>query len=52
MTRQTPITCPACESPLYISALKCPECETEIDGDFHIPRYENLNRDQLDFISI
>ncbi|MEA5026194.1 MAG: DUF2089 domain-containing protein [Erysipelotrichaceae bacterium] len=43
-------TCPVCQSQLLATKLSCPNCHTEITGEFVLSRFSNLNRDELKFI--
>ena len=45
-----PIVCPSCESSLNVSQMKCNNCHTEVNGNYELPLYLQLNRDEQDFI--
>ncbi|SFI53898.1 DUF2089 family protein [Halpernia frigidisoli] len=45
-----PIICPSCESSLNVSQMKCNNCSTEVNGNYELPLYFKLNRDEQDFI--
>lgn len=45
-----PVFCPSCEQPLKVSQLKCGNCPTEVNGDYELPLYLNLSREEQDFI--
>lgn len=45
-----PIFCPSCDSNLMVSQMKCPNCSTEINGQYDLPIFFKLNRDEQDFI--
>ncbi|MCD2426136.1 DUF2089 domain-containing protein [Niabella pedocola] len=45
-----PIYCPSCENPLKVSQLKCDACNTQVNGNYELPLYLKLSRDEQDFI--
>lgn len=45
-----PIHCPSCETSLNVSQLKCDNCKTEISGNYELPLYLQLSREEQDFI--
>jgi hypothetical protein len=45
-----PIICPSCENLLNVSRLKCNSCGTEINGDFQMPFYLKLSKEEQEFI--
>lgn len=45
-----PIHCPSCESNLVVSQLKCPNCQTEIKGEYQLPLFVQLPQEDQDFI--
>lgn len=45
-----PIFCPSCEFPLGVSQLKCGSCATEVNGNYELPLYLKLSREEQDFI--
>lgn len=45
-----PIFCPSCESSLNVSQMKCSHCDTNVNGNYDLPLYLKLNRDEQDFI--
>lgn len=45
-----PITCPSCEMSLNVSQMKCNSCGTEVNGNYELPLYLKLSRDEQDFI--
>ena len=51
-TNETPKTCPSCGSDMKVTTLKCPSCDTEIQGDFDQGRFSSLAEEQLDFLEI
>lgn len=42
--------CPVCDSGLKIKKFVCPSCSTEIEGNFEIPPFFNLDKKDLDFL--
>lgn len=42
--------CPACDSDLKISALKCPNCNLELRNDFTLSKFDLLNENQYEFL--
>lgn len=45
-----PIICPSCETSLNVSQMKCNNCETTVNGDYELPLYMKLAREDQDFI--
>lgn len=45
-----PIICPSCENALRVSQMKCDNCDTEVNGNYDLPLYLKLSRDEQDFI--
>jgi hypothetical protein len=45
-----PIVCPSCENSLWVSQMKCEQCSTEVNGNYDLPLYLKLNREEQDFI--
>ena len=45
-----PIICPSCDNTLQVSQMKCPECKTEVNGNYELPVLLKLARDEQDFI--
>lgn len=45
-----PIVCPSCESALKVSQMKCDNCNTEVNGNYDLPLYLKLSRDDQEFI--
>ncbi|MEO0271444.1 MAG: DUF2089 domain-containing protein [candidate division WOR-3 bacterium] len=42
--------CPVCNSELKIKRYYCPECKTEIEGDFYFSPILNLSSSDLEFL--
>lgn len=45
-----PIVCPSCESALQVSQMKCSRCETTVNGNYELPLYLQLGREEQEFI--
>ena len=45
-----PIVCPSCENSLRVSQMKCDQCQTDVNGNYELPLYLKLNRDDQYFI--
>lgn len=45
-----PVICPSCENSLRVSQMKCEHCLTDVNGNYDLPLYLKLNRDEQDFI--
>ncbi len=48
--RKLPTKCPSCSHPLGITVLQCPECETEVKGEFAMSRFSGLTREDEEFL--
>ncbi|MBI1183213.1 DUF2089 family protein [bacterium] len=48
--KKLPISCPSCSSPLVVSQLACPNCETTIAGSYQLPVLLQLPADDQNFI--
>lgn len=44
--------CPVCNHSLRIIKLKCSKCNTIIENEFILSKFESLSKDQLNFIEI
>ncbi len=44
--------CPVCSENLRITKLRCPNCHTEISGDFQLDKFLRLNKEQLKFVEV
>lgn len=45
-----PIICPSCEGSLKVSQMKCDHCHTDVNGNYELPLFFKLARDEQDFI--
>lgn len=45
-----PIVCPSCEKALQVSQMTCDNCATIVNGNYELPLYLKLNREEQDFI--
>jgi hypothetical protein len=50
--RRMPGRCPVCDEELAVTRLKCPSCETAIEGQFELSRLARLSKEQMDFVEI
>ncbi len=48
--RKLPTKCPSCSENLEITVLKCPECQTEVKGEFSMSRFSGLTREDEEFL--
>ncbi|MGL5977625.1 MAG: DUF2089 domain-containing protein [Erysipelotrichaceae bacterium] len=48
--KKTPTQCPACETPLIISELRCDACDTRVQGNFLFPQLLQLSQEDLSFV--
>lgn len=44
--------CPVCDNKLNAIKLKCSNCNTIIENEFQLSKFDYLNKEQLDFIEI
>jgi hypothetical protein len=47
-----PGQCPVCGGAMIVTRLKCPECETAIEGQFALGRLALLSPEQLEFVEV
>lgn len=45
-----PVSCPSCAAPLNVSQLSCPECTTQVSGNFPLPALLQLTAEEQHFI--
>jgi hypothetical protein len=45
-----PLCCPACAGQLSVQTIACTQCETKIEGKFHLPALFNLSKEDQKFI--
>lgn len=50
MEPNLPIFCPSCESGLRVSQMKCSNCVTSVNGNYDLPLFLKLTRDEQNFI--
>lgn len=48
--KSLPICCPSCGDLLRVQALKCPVCETRIEGDYPLPAFVRLSVEEQRFL--
>jgi len=53
-TKVNPVlsVCPVCKSNLHVAKLHCPECDTVIEGDFTLSKFNYLETEKLYFIEV
>lgn len=44
--------CPVCSHELHVTRLQCGNCQTQIEGQFHLGRFQRLAAEQLAFIEV
>lgn len=49
MEKKMPLDCPSCRTRLRISKMHCPGCDTEVSGDYDIPRLMRLSPREVEF---
>lgn len=52
MKRRLLGVCPICDGKLHVSELKCSTCESTIQGDFPLSKFDNLSVTQQEFALI
>ena len=48
--RRLPVSCPSCEEVLNVKRFKCPDCGTEVEGEFTLPVLARLKQEEQEFI--
>ncbi len=43
-------SCPVCNGQLYVTHLRCDDCQTELSGEFIANEFARLPQDKLDFL--
>jgi hypothetical protein len=51
-TKELPLKCPSCGKEMRVCLIKCPACETEVQGDFEPGRFAGLTEDQMNFMDL
>jgi hypothetical protein len=46
-----PTQCPSCQGALWVAKLRCPECATQVEGDFELPGLLRLPVQDLQFVT-
>lgn len=44
--------CPVCSENLFVTTLACDHCQTKIEGNFHLSKFNYLEQEQLYFIEL
>ena len=52
MARHAPRSCPVCGDRLALTRLSCPECETELSGDFEACDFCSLDADDREMLRV
>ena len=50
MQKAIPRKCPACGQEMRVCLLRCPACRTEVQGEFILGRFAQLDSEQLAFL--
>lgn len=50
--RRMPNRCPVCSEEMMVTRLRCPHCETGIDGTFEVNKFARLSREHMEFVEI
>ncbi|MBP3357173.1 MAG: DUF2089 domain-containing protein [Rikenellaceae bacterium] len=48
--KRLPKLCPACGGELRVTGMRCPDCDTGITGEFHLPALLQLPGDEQRFV--
>lgn len=51
-TNEMPRICPSCGKEMRVRLMRCPSCNTEIQGDFEPGKFSWLSNEQLEFLDI
>ena len=52
MTEKVIGKCPVCEKNMRVTELECPDCHTQIRGNFTMGKFSRLNEKQLGFVEV
>lgn len=52
MAHEIGLACPACHETMHITELTCPNCETQLKGNFKVTSLSHLTKEQLQFVEI
>jgi hypothetical protein len=47
-----PGSCPVCRTPMVVTRLQCPQCDTSLEGRFGLGRFQELTPEQLAFAEL
>lgn len=50
MNQNLPKKCPACSGRMHVRTLRCPDCHTEVQGDFELDRFSRLSGEHRQFL--
>lgn len=45
-----PSLCPSCEQWMNVHTMTCPECHTQVTGNYPLPQILKLNNEEQDFL--
>ena len=48
--KKLPVICPSCTSALQVSQLSCEECHTQINGNYSLPVFLQLEQTEQEFL--
>lgn len=51
-TYPAPGRCPVCSHELQVTRLQCGHCQTQLEGRFHLGRFQRLSNEQLAFLEV
>lgn len=50
MIKKIPVNCPSCDHLLNVTGLQCPNCETQVNGNYQLPLLASLTNEEQEFI--
>lgn len=51
-TWRMPSRCPVCSEEMIVTRLRCPHCDTAVEGSFSLHKFARLSKEQLEFVEI
>lgn len=45
-----PVSCPSCSHQLAVTSLACPQCQTQVSGEYSLPLLLQLNAEEQGFL--
>lgn len=52
MIGKMPVQCPSCSTPMLVTELACPDCETRVQGRFSPSPLFHMSPTQLEFVEV